>query len=78
VIGQRADQLKRLNLLPAGQCPRVSTKYATPLNSSAWAAYRALLARRNAVDWYEFESKATERALRNWCELNSITVIIID
>lgn len=41
--------------------------------------FRALLARRNAVDrWYEFESKATERALRDWCEFNSITVTIID
>jgi hypothetical protein len=22
--------------------------------------------------WYDFEAKATERALREWCELNSI------
>ena len=42
----------------------------------AYRKFRALLARRNAVDrWYEFESKATEQALRNWCELNSITVV---
>jgi hypothetical protein len=33
----------------------------------------ALVTRRNVLDrWYEFESKATERALREWCELNSI------
>jgi hypothetical protein len=42
----------------------------------AYPKFRALLARRSAVDrWYDFESKATERALRNWCEINSITVI---
>jgi hypothetical protein len=34
----------------------------------AYRKFRALLARRNALDrWYEFESKATERALRDWC-----------
>ena len=42
----------------------------------AYRKFRALLARRNAVDrWYEFELKATEQALRDWCELNSITVV---
>lgn len=42
----------------------------------AYRKFRALLMRRNALDrWYEFESKATERALRNWCELNSIRLI---
>ena len=41
----------------------------------AYPKFKALLARRSAVDrWYEFESKATERALRSWCELNSIAV----
>jgi hypothetical protein len=41
----------------------------------AYPKFRALLARRNAVDrWHEFVSKATERALREWCELNSIEV----
>jgi hypothetical protein len=35
--------------------------------------FRALVTRRNVLDrWYEFESKATERATREWCELNSI------
>jgi hypothetical protein len=39
----------------------------------AYRKFRALLVRRNALDrWYEFETEATERALRNWCELNSI------
>ncbi len=42
----------------------------------AYPKFRALLARRKAVDrWHEFESKATERALRDWCELNSIAVV---
>ncbi|HJZ20633.1 MAG TPA: UPF0158 family protein [Bradyrhizobium sp.] len=37
--------------------------------------FRALLERRKALDrWYEFESQATERALRDWCEVNSITL----
>jgi hypothetical protein len=41
----------------------------------AYPKFRALLAQRNAVDrWHDFESKATERALREWCELNSIAV----
>ena len=39
----------------------------------AYQKFRALVTRRNVLDrWYEFESKATERALREWCELNSI------
>ena len=39
----------------------------------AYKNFRALVTRRNLLDrWYEFESKATERALREWCELNSI------
>ena len=41
----------------------------------AYPKFKALLARRHAVDrWHDFESKATERALRDWCELNSIAV----
>jgi hypothetical protein len=41
--------------------------------SGAYKKFRALVTRRNLLDqWYEFESKATERALREWCELNSI------
>jgi hypothetical protein len=39
----------------------------------AYQKFRALLIRRNALDrWYDFESKSTERTLREWCELNSI------
>jgi hypothetical protein len=41
----------------------------------AYKKFRALLIRRKALErWYDFESKATERALREWCELNSIEV----
>jgi hypothetical protein len=41
----------------------------------AYKKFRALLIRRNVLErWYDFESKATERALREWCELNSIEV----
>ena len=42
----------------------------------AYAKFNGLLARRRALDqWYEFEHKATERALREWCELNSIELV---
>jgi hypothetical protein len=41
----------------------------------AYQKFRALLTRRNVRErWHDFESKATERALREWCELNSIEV----
>jgi hypothetical protein len=41
----------------------------------AYKKFRALLIRRNALDrCYDFESKATRQALRDWCELNSIVV----
>jgi hypothetical protein len=41
----------------------------------AYARFKELLQRRGALDqWYAFEEKAVERALRTWCELNSIEV----
>jgi hypothetical protein len=41
----------------------------------AYPKFRALLTRRDALErWHAFESKATEQALREWCELNSIEV----
>ena len=41
----------------------------------AYKNFRAMLIRRKVLErWYEFESKATERALREWCELNSIEI----
>lgn len=42
----------------------------------AYRNFRALLLRRRALDrWYEFQSKATEKALRDWCEQNSIEIV---
>jgi len=39
----------------------------------AYARFKDLLARRGALDqWYDFEANADERALRLWCEVNSI------
>jgi hypothetical protein len=39
----------------------------------AYAKFKDLLVRRRALDrWYDFETKATERALREWCEVNEI------
>lgn len=39
----------------------------------AYARFKGLLERRGALDqWYAFEAKAEERALRAWCELNRI------
>lgn len=39
----------------------------------AYASFKDLLARKRALDqWYEFERNATERALREWCELNGL------
>jgi hypothetical protein len=41
----------------------------------AYGQFKALLAHRKAVDrWYEFEAKATEQTLRDWCEINSIAL----
>jgi hypothetical protein len=42
----------------------------------AYRKFRVLLIRRNALDrWYQFEAKATEQALRDGCEVNSITIV---
>jgi hypothetical protein len=41
----------------------------------AYARFKNLLDRRGAIDqWYDFEAEAEERALRMWCDLNSIEV----
>jgi len=41
----------------------------------AYQKFRAWLTRRHTLErWYDFESNATEQALREWCELNSIEV----
>jgi hypothetical protein len=41
----------------------------------AYARFNDLLRRNNALDrWYDFENKATEAALREWCALNELTI----
>ena len=41
----------------------------------AYARFKDPLVRRGTLDqWYGFESKAEESALRRWCDLNSIEV----
>jgi hypothetical protein len=41
----------------------------------AYARFKDLLHRRGSLDqWYDFEAKAEERALREWCDFNSIEV----
>lgn len=41
----------------------------------AYRNFRKLLLLRHALErWHEFESKATRKALRDWCEQNSIEV----
>jgi hypothetical protein len=45
----------------------------------AYARFRDLLQRKKALDrWYDFEAKATDAALREWCEINGITIEISD
>ena len=41
----------------------------------AYARFKQLLERRGVIDqWYAFEAENQEKALRAWCELNSIAV----
>jgi hypothetical protein len=41
----------------------------------AYPKFKALLIRPHALDrWYAFEEKATNQALRDWCEAKSIDV----
>ena len=41
----------------------------------AYAKFKDLLDQRGALaQWYDFEAKAEEKALREWCDLNSIEV----
>lgn len=41
----------------------------------AYQKFKALLVRKHALDqWYDFQTKATEHALRRWCAFNSIAV----
>src|SRR6185295_3295223 len=42
----------------------------------AYPRFKDLLSRRGALNqWYAFEGKAEEDALREWCKLNSIEVV---
>jgi hypothetical protein len=41
----------------------------------AYARFKDLLERKGALqEWYDFENKAQEKAIRDWCEKNSIEV----
>jgi hypothetical protein len=41
----------------------------------AYRNFRALVTQRRVLErWYDFESEATKRAVREWCELNEIEV----
>ena len=41
----------------------------------AYSRFKTLLERKNVLDkWYEFEEKAQEKALREWCEENAIKI----
>jgi hypothetical protein len=42
----------------------------------AYARFKDLLEHRNALDqWYEYESKTTEEALRAWCAENEVEIV---
>ena len=42
----------------------------------AYARFKELLASEGSLDkWYAFEAESTERALRDWCTMNDISVI---
>jgi len=43
--------------------------------SGAYKRFRAFLVRSGTLDrWYDFEAKAEERALREWCAVNNIEI----
>jgi hypothetical protein len=40
------------------------------------ASSKGLLQRKGVLEqWYEFENRATERALRQWCEENDVVIV---
>lgn len=42
----------------------------------AYQKFKGLLARRGAIDaWHDYRNKATERALRDRCEVHSIEIV---
>jgi hypothetical protein len=41
----------------------------------AYQKFKSLLVRRKALDqWFKYEAEATERALRDWCEVTGIEI----
>lgn len=45
-------------------------------SKGAYGKFKRLLSQRGALDrWYDFEAKAEEKALRVWCQVNSIDVV---
>jgi len=41
----------------------------------AYGQFKVLLQRKRALDrWHEFENRATEKALRAWCDANGLTI----
>ncbi len=44
-------------------------------NKEAYSNFKYILETEGLIEkWYEYESKAEEKALREWCELNEIKV----
>ncbi|MBR1171745.1 hypothetical protein [Bradyrhizobium liaoningense] len=42
----------------------------------AYQNFKGLLSRRGAIDaWHHYRNKATERALRDWCQIHSIEIV---
>jgi uncharacterized protein UPF0158 len=42
----------------------------------AYANFKSLLAKQQVIDrWHDFQDKATERALREWCDLHDIKIV---
>jgi len=56
-------------------CQTTSTRLQFFSGRGAYARFKDLLHRRGALDqWYAFEAKAEEKALRMWCDHNSVEV----
>lgn len=44
-------------------------------NKGAYSKFKYLLETKSVIEkWYEFENEAQEKALREWCKLNEITI----
>ncbi|MGX1166439.1 hypothetical protein AB7M16_002705 [Bradyrhizobium sp. USDA 372] len=42
----------------------------------AYQKFKGLLSRRGAIDaWHHYRNKATERALRDWCQIHAIEIV---